>query len=200
MYFSMQYRASRTSWRGIYFRLDGNGLKYFQLLILSILSRILTFNFLTPYTDIKRKSYFWNNLYFGKNKFNIKASSSPLMKINIITTLLAIPTLFISRIWYYAALDRHIYANLTINTVKMSSTVSGDRLALLWLVNILLFIFTLGIATPYIVTRNIQFYVDNHFIVGALDKLDYKYFEQNSIKMDYGFYFFGSFLGSMLNL
>jgi uncharacterized membrane protein YjgN (DUF898 family) len=133
---------------------------------------MLLLNIFAPYIDVKRKSYIWNNLHFGNNKFNVNVSAKPLMMVNLVTMLLAIPTLFISRFWYYAALDRHIYSGLSLNGLKMRSSVTGGGLAELQLLNCLLIIVTLGIAIPWIIKRNMKFYTDNHAFIGSVNDLD----------------------------
>ena len=170
-YLIIKYRASRISWRGVFGRLDADWISYLWLAFVTFLNMLLL-NIFAPYIDVKRKSYIWNNLHFGNNKFNVNVSPKSLMMVNIITMLLAIPTLFISRFWYYAALDRHIYAGISLNGLKMRSLVAGGGLAGLQLLNVLLLIVTLGIATPWIIKRNMKFYTDNHAFIGSVNDLD----------------------------
>ena len=183
----LKYRVSRISWKGVNGNLKASVWKYFGLVILSVLT-IVSLNIFAPYIDLKRKNYIWNNMHFGVNKFNATAKAMPLMNINIITTILLIPTLGIARLWYYAALDRHVYSGIEINGLKITSIVSGKNLAKLVIGNILLVIFTLGLAIPFIIQRNIKFYIDNHTIIGDLSNLDLTPIEDNSRKIDYSFF------------
>ena len=183
----LKYRLSRISWKGVQLRLKACSWKYAGLMVLSVLS-FFSLNIFAPFTDIKRKSHILNNLYFGNNKFSIEAKSMALMKINIITTILMLPTLFIARFWYYAALDRHIYASLDLNGLKMKSIVTGEKLAKLQLGNFFLLVITLGLGIPLIIQRNIKFYIENHLIIGDLERLDFSVAEKALIDKDYSFF------------
>lgn len=194
----IRYIFARTSYNGIASKLEGSIFKYAFLSLLKILS-ILLLNIPTPYFDVKRQEYIWNNSYYGKNRYRLSIDWKPLIKVNIITTLLFIPTLGISRFWYQAALDRLVYNNLTLgDKVSFQSIVTGKKLAKLWglnLLNILPFILAyflvsyfahyaimyglimnvllaLLFSLPFIIKRIFSFYAENQYIIGDINRLD----------------------------
>jgi uncharacterized membrane protein YjgN (DUF898 family) len=186
-YFSLQYRLSHNTWKGLSFILKGSAVKYSLLKWMGLLS-IFTLNFATPYFDVKRNINIFNNLSFGNNKISlIGISSSSLMKTNIISTILLIPTLGFSRAWYYAELLNLIYGNIDLNGVRFKASFTGRKIASLWAINVLVLlisipfkffgnigyhIFAMSTIIPWILNRNSEFFFSNIEIVGDVNTLD----------------------------
>lgn len=195
----VRYRAARTKWNGYSSRVEGNLFTYTILWWFSILS-ILTLNIFAPYFTLKRKKYVWENTFVGDKRFAFdETKAMDLMKVNIITTLLLIPTLGISRFWYWAAVDRYIYSKLKFENIRFVSTVGGWDFAILTLTNVVLFLLSLGLGLPYITKRTMDFYCNTHKVLGDLSNLQVSRDGSNIPTNDYGFYNYSSWNYSYFN-
>lgn len=184
----LRYRAEKTRWNGYCGKIKGSVFAY-TFLWWGIILSILSLNLLSPYFTLKRKKYVWEKTFIGgKNFYFDETSAFDLMKVNIITTILFIPTLGISRIWYYAAIDRYIYSKLKFENLTFVSTVQGNEYFALAIPNLLLFVVSCGLALPYITKRTIDFYCHNHNIVGDVKHLALVKNEHELEVNDYGFF------------
>ncbi len=69
MFFARRYRLSRTEWRGIRAGFDGNWKAFaFKSAGFTLLS-ILTLGLAAPFRRVFIERYFWNNSFFGTEKF-----------------------------------------------------------------------------------------------------------------------------------
>ncbi|TAE34640.1 MAG: DUF898 family protein [Alphaproteobacteria bacterium] len=168
-YSGLRYRLGRTTWRGIRLRLTGDAYKYASVAIRRMFANIFTLGFAIPKSDIKKHSYIMNHLFLGNQAAVFVEDISGLKKTNIITGLLAAPTLFISRFWYRAALANKKLENLSLGNIRFHGAYTGGAYAKLFFGNIGLFIITLGLGLPLIVHRMMVFHARNVSIVGTLE-------------------------------
>ncbi len=96
--------------------------------------------------------------------------------------LLAPFTLFFSRIWYSAALQRELMIGTSLGEMRFKSTFSRGDLLKHVFINLLIPIITLGLGSPIIMQRNINFFVNNLVIGGDIDKSKLL----QAAKQDYG--------------
>lgn len=152
-YAALQYRFSRTVWRGIRSSLGGSAFKFGWISAVRFILNVITLGLLTPRSDVKVYNYITEHAKFGDQKFTLDADASKLTKTNIITLLLAIPTAFLSRVWYKAALARHIMDRLTVMNNKFKTTVTGGAIVKHYLGNIgIIILLALGVtAVLYII-------------------------------------------------
>jgi uncharacterized membrane protein YjgN (DUF898 family) len=85
--------------------------------------------------------------------------------------ILAVATPLLS-IWYQAALIREKYSGLKVGNISFVSTVCAGALFKFVFVNLLLFVVTAGLATPYIMQRRMRFISEHTHIIGDLDTSD----------------------------
>lgn len=71
--------------------------------------------------------------------------------------------------WFSAYLQRYFFGHTSFATARFRSTVTGGRLLRLHLGNLLRLIFTLGLATPWVMVRNIRFAFGQVALEGPLD-------------------------------
>ena len=128
IYASLRYKFSRTTWRGIRGHLTGSAFQYALLKMRRGLLNGITLGIIIPYSDIKTQKYIIDHTHFGSAKAEFNGDASKLMGINILTLLLAIPTLFFSRFWYRAALMRHVLESTTIGSLSFKGTQTGGNL------------------------------------------------------------------------
>jgi len=70
---------------------------------------------------------------------------------------------------YYVAMMREIAAKLTMAELRFGTTVTIGRIIRLALINVLLFLFTLGLGMPIVIHRSIRFMTDNIQIYGEIE-------------------------------
>ena len=120
-----------------------------------------------------------------------------IMKITekgyVIFAMILIWLCYIPRYWYRAALLREKYNSLSINGIRFSCHVSGKEYFKLFLINDLLFIFTIGLALPYIWNRRMKFISQHIKVHGDLRSLDIKQAGGKKTK-------FGGGLATVMNL
>lgn len=167
-YSSLRYRLSRTSWRGIRGSMRGSANKYTVLSFGRLLLNIISLGFLIPKSDMARQAYIMRDMYIGNQKAQFNNDTTGLMKTHIITALLAFPTFALSRLWYSAALKNKKLANTSFGAVTLRGTYTGGKLASLYIINILLFIFTFGLGIPIIINRTIHFHATNTVVSGNI--------------------------------
>lgn len=196
----MNYKEVHFKWKELTInRNGGNAWKYYLLTIANFLS-VFTLGMFSPIIDIKCEKYFWQSVCINNKPIITNVRIIPLMIANLKNLLWFIPTLGISRIWYWAALDRHIYNSIHIDDLKIKSTVEGVDLFFLYFFHILGTVFYAGIfialsflipykfddfttrilisillsmfiTMPKIMNANMKFYTDYHFIIGDVNKL-----------------------------
>lgn len=78
---------------------------------------------------------------------------------------------FVGRLWYSAALWQEQLRGLRLANLRFKSDVAGKGLATLFITNLLIVIFTLGLGKPIAAQRTLRFYVTNMRIGGDLAEL-----------------------------
>lgn len=165
------YRINRVTWRGVYHRLDGNMWRYASLRLYALLGKFFTLGLLAPRLDTKWASWTYSRLSFGNHTAHLLpySPSKQLRRTNLVTILLALPTLFASRLWYHAAFYREFLSHITVAGVLVdSSRITGSRLASLIFGNVALQVFTLGLAQPIVIDRSLRWLTENITFDGEL--------------------------------
>ncbi len=142
-YSIQKYRYSRTAWRGVSMQLKGSAWTYAAMSIGLMILNIVTLGIMKPFNDIKQQKYKIENTFLGTIKGEFTGDGMELFNMNIITLLLLIPTLGMSRIWYVAALRQHIISSTKFGNISFRSTQTAGKTTLLLFGNFLIFLFTL---------------------------------------------------------
>jgi len=169
IYGALRYRISRMTWRGVRGKLTGSAFCFAGKKIMRTFLNVITLGLLIPSSDINIYKYIAENMHFGDAQVRFDGEAKPLFSINLITLLLAIPTIGLSRLWYFAALTRHTYAHTTINNLRFKATYTGSSLLGLHIVNLLIFILTLGLGSAIIIQRNFRYFSEHLFIIGDIN-------------------------------
>ena len=165
------YRINRVTWCGIYHRLGGKLWQYADLRVLVLVGKFFTLGLLAPRLDAKFASWTYSRLWFGNQQVKLLpySPSEDLKWINLITILLAIPTLFASRAWYHAAFYREFLSRITVAGILVdSSRINGRGLISLLIGNAALQVFTLGLAQPIVINRSLRWLTENIKFDGEL--------------------------------
>ena len=169
----MHYLTGHLRWRGIRGDLQGSAFLYGLYAVLHTLLVILTLGLWLPVAQVKLMKYKQNRLYFGSQKGEyVSGQLGSLFLSHILTLLLFIPTLSLSRFWYRARLARMHMSCFRLNGLLFESTITGWGLLKLKLLNFLILIFTLGIGYPIVLKRNVRFFAKNILIIGNIQAFE----------------------------
>ncbi|WP_156995432.1 DUF898 family protein, partial [Elstera litoralis] len=78
LFFARRYRLSRTEWRGIRAGFEGNWKVFAPRAAGLTLLSLFTLGFAEPFRQVYIERYFWNNSYFGTEKFKSSLDVSGL--------------------------------------------------------------------------------------------------------------------------
>lgn len=177
---ALRYRLNRSRWRSIKASLAGKASDYMKFRLKRMVFNIFTLGLLVGRTDVAAKKYLIDNISIGSVKWNMDADERALDKINFITWILALPTLFLSRFWYKAALKNYTWNSIKVENIRFNATYSGGKIMGLTFSNLFILILTLGFGTPIILDRSLQFLTNNLEIIGSDADLSLLQSSQNS--------------------
>jgi uncharacterized membrane protein YjgN (DUF898 family) len=171
---AFRYRLTRTRYKGIHGAVRNvRGLGYMWVRIKRCFLNIISFGYLIGRGDLVSQKYILQNSYIGKTKFNFDPDIKSLDNVNLITGLLAIPTLFISRQWYKAALLNTKYKNLSINNICFESNFTGGALFWLRFSNLLIILLSFGLLSAIVLQRSLKFLSAKVSIRGGANDLQF---------------------------
>jgi len=179
---AVRYRSSRSSWRGIHFKYLGNRAEFFWLYIKGILLTLITIGIYGAWFQVDIRKYIFSHLRFGNLSFDFRGDGGGLFWINLKMILLMYPTLGIYSFWYYKNLWQFYAENTTITqdgkTINFKLKVEAGHVFELVVVNFLLILFTLGLATPWVAVRTLKFFfrfleIDGEFDADTIQQAEY---------------------------
>lgn len=171
-YASIKNRITKLKWRSMFGELSVSAKDYTKLRIGRMIVNFLTLGLSVGKSDLIARRNIVNNSAIGKTKFIFTGDISGLNSVNFMTGILAIPTLFLSRLWYLAALKNYSWRSTSIGNIKFDATYSGSKILCLILSNLIIFIATAGLGTPIIIHRIARFHIDNIQIKGLKHDLE----------------------------
>lgn len=169
LYAARRYRMSRTNWSGIRFHQAGSPWRYAGLYLKGMVLLLLTGYLALPYFQARLKSYETENLHFGSQPFSFAGKGGDLFKKWLVAWLLLIPTLGLSGLWYAGHQYRYFAAQTRLAGLQLGMTVRGRDLFGLYLANLLILGFSIGLLYPVVIRRNFNFWCRHLTIDGALD-------------------------------
>ncbi|MDQ4080159.1 MAG: YjgN family protein [Gemmatimonadota bacterium] len=164
-----RYRLSRSSWRGVRFSFHGDGADFLKLMTRGTLLSLVTLSLYNPSFQNQRRAFFVQNARFGSEPFMYDGRYEPLFREYLKALLLTIPTLGLYWFWYAAYKHRHFWNHTAMRGARFQCTITGGSLFALHATNLLLVLFTGGIAAPWAITRMHSFFCDNVSLVGTVD-------------------------------
>ena len=170
---TIRYRSAKSSWRGIYFNYLGNRSEFFWLCLKGTLLTILTLGIYGSWFEVDIRKYILSHLRFGNLSFDFKGKGGDLFWINVKFLLLFFLTLGIYSFWYYKNLWRFYLDNSTITqdgkTMNFKLNAKTVDFFELLFINGILILFTLGIATPWVMIRTLKFFFKFAEVDGFVD-------------------------------
>lgn len=164
-----KYRLSRTALRGIRFSFRGRWLEFAKVFYTGLALMTITLGLYKPYFDMRISAYFMEKSFFGTKGFDFDGKGSDLIKYHIITLLLALPTLLISRIWYGFYTTKYTWNHITFDAARFQSTITFGGYVWLYLTNILLLLCTIGLGAPWVKVRTLRYIMDHLTLDGVVD-------------------------------
>jgi uncharacterized membrane protein YjgN (DUF898 family) len=183
---AVRYRSSRSSWRGIHFKYFGNRKEMYKLCLVGFLLTIITFGIYNSWFKVDLRKYIFKHLKFGNLSFDFIGDGGTLFLIHLKGIFLSYITLGIYSFWYMRELYQFHIQNMVVyqNDKKIMTKFNvsvGDVFELI-VINAILIIFTLGLASPWVTTRTLRFFIANVVIEGEFNEDDIKQTELD----DYG--------------
>lgn len=164
-----RYRFSRTSYRGIRFSFRGRWQEFLPMYAGGVILTFLTASLYSPVLQNRTREFLCRNSFYGSARFGYDGESRPLVVKWLVALLLALPTLGLSILWYYAERFRHFWSHTTFLNARFRPAVTTGSLVWLSVSNLLLMVFTLFVATPWAHARSWRTLVDGMRIEGPLD-------------------------------
>jgi uncharacterized membrane protein YjgN (DUF898 family) len=170
---SLKYRTSRSSWRGIHFGYRGTYNSMMKVCVKGTLLSIVTMGFYGSWFIVDVYKEVFSNLRVGTLQFKFKGDGASYFGINLGGYMLTLITLGI-----YAFKWQSNMHNFTTNSIELvqdekrgsfQASTTGWGIFQLMFVNMLILVFSLGLATPWALVRSINYYMDNTVIKGAID-------------------------------
>ncbi len=181
---SIRYRASRSSWRGIFFIYSGTYKSMLKIFIKGFLLSMVTFGIYSSWFIANIYKEVFSNLKFGNITFKYKGGGGDYFFINFKGYLLTVITLGIYGFKWQSEIHNYVIDNIKLyqgNRAKgsLNATTTGTGYLKLGIVNILLLVFTLGFAMPWVIVRTLKYVLENTEIKG---NIDFENIEQDSIQ------------------
>lgn len=170
---SLRYKMSRTSWRSIHFGYRGDRKELVIMYLKGIFLSIITLYIYLAWFSCNLRRYIIGNIRFGSIGFKYEGKGGDLFILNLKGFFLSILTLGIYSFWWFRDMMKFYINNIKIvkneKDYNISFNASAGDIFILFLINYLLVIFTLGIAIPWVMVRNIKFIYENSMIDGEFD-------------------------------
>ncbi len=133
VYRARRYRLTRTQWRGIRFGQTGSGRSYALRAMALLLLTGITLGLCYPYMQTRLQEYRTNNTWFGNRNLVFDGQAYDLFWKWVLALILAIPTIYVSILWYKVTEFRYFASRTRFGALKFSSTLSTGRMFMIWL-------------------------------------------------------------------
>lgn len=169
----MRYRLSRSSWRGIHFGYRGKLGELYKLYLKGVLFCILTLGIYVPFLTVSIRRYVMKNVRFGTLEFKFIGDGSTLWGLNLGGLFLSMITLYIYLPWYLISVKNFEIENTKViqngKTYSIKSAMEGSTYFGLIFGNFLIMIFTLGLGMPFVIIRDMKYYLTNIYFSSKID-------------------------------
>ncbi len=194
---AMRYRFSRMSWRGVRFAFHAPAKSYLILTFKGSILSLITLGLYYPFYISQKRAFLVSHTFFGSEPFNFDGRDKELFLVCfkgiLISVSIFLLALFASSLWLmngrlwfmflisktilmalpwaylYAEMQRYFWNHTSFRSGCYRSTVEFDTYFWLKLGNLALLTFSLGLAWPWVRTRNIRYEYQQHACHGPLD-------------------------------
>ena len=142
---------------------------YSSVLFVTLIFLFLMREGLPALWNVPLSSLFGERWYPIENLFGIWPLLAGSLIVTLGALLLAIPTIFLSMVWYGIYRQRYFWNKTRFETAQFRSTIRF--LPLLWIkaTNIMLVVFTLGLGKAWATVRYYRYLQDNLLLAGRLN-------------------------------
>jgi len=180
IYGGWKYRVSRTSWRGIFFKFDGNFGEFVKIYFKAIFLTIITFGIYGAWMRVKIQKYLFSHTNIGHLRLGFAGKGDDLFVINLLGGLLFYITLgMYIPVWiknrFHFTINNTFIDNGEIKKRLQTNLTTGDAWFVL-VTNVLLLIVTAGLAFPWTMMRKNKLFFES---VSLPDEFDYDALEQS---------------------
>ena len=162
---SMRYQTSRTSWNNVHWGYRGKLKTFIQKFLGGYFLTVITLGIYGSWYVQTLRKYVIGHTRFGNIEFDYQGDGMEYFLLNLKGILLTICTLGIYFFWYnkevFNYTINHISAKHGEEDITFTSELTGGALLVQVLTNLLLLIFTLGIAFPWVIVRDLRFVYSN---------------------------------------
>jgi uncharacterized membrane protein YjgN (DUF898 family) len=162
---AMRYRLSRTSWRGIHFGYRGSRVQLITDFFIGCILTVITFGIYNSWFVNRLRTYIIGNIRFGNLRFGYDGSGTELFAIKLKSFIFSIFTFGIYYFWYLEQWTNyyinHCYIEQNGQRYYFAGRLKGSGYFMLIISNLLMSIFTLGLATPWVIIRTTHFIIRN---------------------------------------
>lgn len=166
---SQRYLLSRTSWRGIRFRLEGSPAPYIKTFLGGYLLSIVTLGLYAPVWLNNLRRLMINATSLGTCSFEYRGEDRVVFWMGVKGFLLSLVTFGIYGFWYHARLIRYELANTWFSGAHAETSITGRELFGLTLLQVFGITLTLGLAFPWIAVYSLEFVLKRTRMVGPID-------------------------------
>lgn len=160
-----RYRMSKTSWKGIRFGYNGYRGELLGIFVKGLILTILTLGIYGAWFTINVRRYLLSNVNVGNARFEYTGDGNGYFRMNLRGYLLTLLTLGIYLFWWKKDQFEFFVNNLRLeqenDVVFFTSKATGQGFAGLMIINLLMLVFTLGLAYPWIMIRTMSFVTNN---------------------------------------
>lgn len=169
----LRYRMSRTSWRGIHFGYRGKLGELYKIFAKGVFFTIGTFGFYVPWFIINVRRYCINHIRLGNCQLSYTGQGSEYFGVLLAGRFFTFITLGIYYPWFLRDLNYFLIDNILIEQDgymhRFQSTLKGSDVFKVLVTNILLVVFSLGLALPWAMLRYLRLTLDNIQLEGAFN-------------------------------
>ena len=148
---------------------------------------MISLGILFPWWEKRRKEFYVGNIRFGISEFSCNPqvrffyeTAAMIIVVFIfwivsfiffgatfgpVLVFLIYPIVGILGAYWFSKITNHIFENTQLDGVRFKSELDTFELLRLWIVNILLLVFTFGLATPWVMVRNARYRISKTKVI-----------------------------------
>ena len=184
---SLKFRFQNIEFRGLRFNFKGKVSEAYKIFLGGYLLAMVSLGILFPWWEKRRKEFFVRNIRFGTSEFSCNPNlrffyETAAMIIVVFIFLIATfiffgatlgpvlvffiyPIVGVLGAYWFSKITNHIFENTQLEGVRFKSELDTFELIGLWIVNILLLVITLGLATPWVMVRNARYRISKTKVI-----------------------------------
>lgn len=181
---SRRYLLRHLSWSGVRFSFSGSLGGFLWLYVRGIVLCALTLGVYVPFMQASLHNYMVNNSSYGNLQATSTLRGRELLGPFIRAVFLTPFTLGMVWNYYFATRQRIYMANTRLGDLAFESHMTGSEVFSQRLINPLLLVVTLGLASPWVQIRKLRFILDSTTVIGTPDLAAIRQVQQASGGLD----------------